>query len=96
MGFYREGMKCQYLQTQCTTCRLRAGVVQIPCRHRADTVPAGCCISGYYCTYLCCCVSMLQSAVEQRVQIAREHRKLSSQVVFGVQATYCSRITHPF
>jgi len=33
-------MKCQYLQTQCTICRLRAGVVQIPCRHRADTVPA--------------------------------------------------------
>jgi len=55
-------MKCQYLQTQRTTCRLRAGVVQIPCRHRADTVPAGCCISGYYCTYLCCCACLCRRA----------------------------------
>ena len=28
-----------------------------------------------------------QSAVEQRVHIAREHRKLSGQVIFGPQAT---------
>lgn len=49
------------------------------------------------CAALCRCVFMLQGAVdeelreqgavEQRLQIAREHRKLSGQVIFDPQAT---------
>jgi len=40
-------MKCQYLQTQRTICRLRAGVVQIPCRRCPDTARTPCVYRRY-------------------------------------------------